>query len=260
MKKVITVMAITVLSVVFLTSGVWAKDNMSTEKGTKASKSGAAVTNEKNDSTVDEEVTEEVTEKATEEVTGEATEKGQKDKNGVQVRNWGQDKKIAESNGEKGNADLAKNYGQYKKYEKCIRVKGRNMKFNDDSAPVIKEGRTLIPVRAIMNGLGAQVDYDAETKIVTISRDDKEITLNLDTGETFVNDELITIDVPDAKIINNRTFVPLRFIAQTLGEKVDYDDETGEINIGDEEATDEEATDEDVTDEEAADDTSGEGI
>lgn len=145
---------------------------------------------------------------------------------------------------ELGTANQAKNYGQEKKLEECIRVRGMNMKF--DVPPVIKEGRTLIPVRAIMNGLGADVQWDQESNTVTITRDDVTIILNLETGEATVNGESITLDVP-AQVLSNRTFVPLRFIAQTLGEKVSYNEETGEVDIG-------EDTEED-TEEEIADDT-----
>ncbi|MCR4442098.1 MAG: copper amine oxidase N-terminal domain-containing protein [Peptococcaceae bacterium] len=134
-----------------------------------------------------------------------------------------------------GTANQAQNHGQAKKLEERIRVRGMSLKF--DAPPVIKEGRTLVPVRAIMNGLGAEVKWDPETKTVTITRDDKTIVLNLVTGEVTVNEESVTIEVP-AQLISNRTFVPLRFIAQTLGEKVEYDEQTGEIDIGEETAAD----------------------
>jgi len=150
----------------------------------------------------------------------------------------------------------AKNRGQAKKLEERIKVRGMNLKF--DVPPVIKDGRTLIPVRAIMNGLGAMVEWNAEEQTVTITRDDKIIVLNLlpdpETGKYIatVNDEVIELDVP-AQLVSNRTFVPLRFIAQTLGEAVDYDEDTGEINIGDEDTNDEDTNDEDTNDEDTND-------
>lgn len=139
----------------------------------------------------------------------------------------------------------AKNKGQEKKLEERIKVRGMNMNF--DVPPVIKEGRTLIPVRAIMNGLGAEVAWDAEAKTVTITRDGKEIVINMTTGETTVDGLVVAVDVP-AQNIDNRTFVPLRFIAQTLGDKVEFDEETGDINVGEEDEDTDEETD---TDEEA---------
>ena len=126
--------------------------------------------------------------------------------------------------------DQAKNKGQEKKLEERIKVRGMNM--NIDVPPVIKDGRTLIPVRAIMNGLGAEVAWDAEAQTVTITRDGKVIVINMTTGEATVDGLAVALDVP-AHNINNRTFVPLRFIAQTLGDKVEYDEETGDINVGD---------------------------
>lgn len=160
----------------------------------------------------------------------------------------------------------AKNCGQAKKLGLQVKVRGMNMKF--DIPPVVKEGRTLIPVRAIMNGFGAEVTWDEATKTVTVVKDDKTIVLNLADGTATVNGESVTTDIP-ARIISNRTFVPLRFIAETLGEKVSYDESTGEIDIGDEEDGDDEDIDgeddeednEDVVDEEddsTADDENGE--
>lgn len=174
-------------------------------------------------------------------VKGNPTETGKAKENKEVVENTlnhGQQKKadreaaLTDAGKAKEIANQAKNRGQAKKLEERIKVRGMNMKF--DVPPVIKEGRTLIPVRAIMNGLKAQVEWDEKTKIVTITKDKKVVTLNLSTGEAKVNGEVIKLDVKP-EIVCNRTFVPLRFIAQSLGEKVDYDKETGEINIGDKE-------------------------
>lgn len=123
-----------------------------------------------------------------------------------------------------------------RKVEERLTVKGRNLNF--DVPPVIKDGRTLIPVRAISEGLGAKVEWDAATKTITISRGDVTIKLVLGEQEMEVNGQIIVLDVP-AQAISNRTFVPLRFISVALGEKVAYDDETGDIAIGEEEAAEE---------------------
>ncbi|MDD4439477.1 MAG: copper amine oxidase N-terminal domain-containing protein, partial [Tissierellia bacterium] len=99
-----------------------------------------------------------------------------------------------------------------------------------DTPPVIKEGRTLIPVRAISEGMGAEVGWNAEEKIVTITKDDKVIVFNLTENKVFVDEAEVIIDVP-AKVMNNRTMVPLRFIAEHLGLNVDYDEEMQTIVI-----------------------------
>ncbi|OEF97490.1 stalk domain-containing protein [Desulfuribacillus alkaliarsenatis] len=108
-------------------------------------------------------------------------------------------------------------------------IKGKTLKY--DVPPVIREGRTLVPVRAITEGLGAEVQWDQELKKITITKDGKEIILFLDSAEVIVNGEAYQLEVP-AQLTNNRTLVPLRFVSEILGESVDYEDQTGDIDIG----------------------------
>lgn len=111
--------------------------------------------------------------------------------------------------------------------ENVLFVKG-NAKF--DTPPVIKEGRTLIPVRAISEAMGADVDYNSEEQTVTITKDGKVMVFNLTDGTVSVNESEAAIDVP-AEIMNNRTMVPLRFIAEQLGLTVEWDQELETITI-----------------------------
>lgn len=124
-----------------------------------------------------------------------------------------------------------------------INIKNKDIKF--DTPPVIKEGRTLIPVRAITQGFGAEVEWNQEEKKVTITKGDVEIVLQLDSNIAIVNGEEVELDVPSSAY-SNRTYVPLRFIIENLGLEVDYDEDTGLIEVDDE--------DEDVEDEEEVDD------
>ncbi|MEL7647847.1 MAG: copper amine oxidase N-terminal domain-containing protein [Sedimentibacter sp.] len=111
--------------------------------------------------------------------------------------------------------------------ENVLFLKG-NAKF--DTPPVIKEGRTLIPVRAISEAMGADVDYNSEEQTVTITKDGKVIVFSLAEGTVSVNESEAAIDVP-AEIMNNRTMVPLRFIAEQLGLTVEWDQELETITI-----------------------------
>lgn len=237
MKKITAILLVLAMCMVLMTTGAFAKVKADPASNGKATESSEVA----------------VTEEDTEENTEEATDT-EKQLNPGQQKKADREAALTDAE-EEGTANQAKNKGQAKKLEERIRVRGMNMKF--DVPPVIKEGRTLIPVRAIMNGLKAEVVWDEETKIVTITRDDKVVTLNLLTGEAKVNGEVIELDVPP-EIISNRTFVPLRFVAQSLGEKVDYDDETGEIDIGDGEDEDADADDEDSEDDEDTDDAADE--
>mgnify|MGYP000250603451 CR=1 FL=1 len=108
---------------------------------------------------------------------------------------------------------------------------GKSFKF--DTPPVIKEGRTLIPVRAITEGFGAEVSWDDETQEVTITKDDKIIKLTIGSVVAVVDGEEIQIDAK-SEIMNGRTVVPLRFIIESLGLKIEWDSETETIEIEEE--------------------------
>ncbi|WP_051533947.1 copper amine oxidase N-terminal domain-containing protein [Desulfitibacter alkalitolerans] len=108
-------------------------------------------------------------------------------------------------------------------------IRGNTLDF--DVPPVLREGRTLVPVRAITEGLGAEVNWNNELKKITITKDDKIIELFLDSRIVLVNGEEYELDIP-AQLINNRTTVPIRFVSEILGERVDFNEETGDIDIG----------------------------
>lgn len=112
-----------------------------------------------------------------------------------------------------------------------IITKGIELKF--DIPPVIKEGRTLIPVRAISEGFGAEVLWNQEEQKVTIIKDGKEIILQIGSKVAYVDGVEVEIDTYP-EILNNRTIVPLRFIAETLGLIVEWDGETETIEIDEE--------------------------
>jgi hypothetical protein len=97
---------------------------------------------------------------------------------------------------------------------------GEEMKF--EVTPFIEQERTMVPFRAIFEALGAVVQWDAETRTVTAAREDLEIKLVID-GPAYKNGETISLDVP-AKIVNSRTFVPLRFVSEALDGTVTWDD------------------------------------
>jgi hypothetical protein len=139
-----------------------------------------------------------------------------------------------------------------------IKMRGKVLKF--DTPPVIKAGRTLVPVRAISEGLGATVDYvnldGVQTVTITkeltttvIAEDGTEtastvitiVTLVL--GNTTVHiskngveQEVDLVDVTPGAV-NGRTYVPLRFLAELFGLKTTYSSQTQTIDI---EAHDEE--------------------
>ncbi|AOT68680.1 copper amine oxidase N-terminal domain-containing protein [Geosporobacter ferrireducens] len=112
-------------------------------------------------------------------------------------------------------------------------IVSKNMKMKFDIPPVIKDGRTLIPVRALTEAFGATVNWNSDTKEVTIIKGDGEIILKIDSKIAYVNGQEVAIDAP-AEIVNKRTVIPLRFIVESLGLTVDWDEEAETIEIIDE--------------------------
>ncbi len=123
-----------------------------------------------------------------------------------------------------GDAEYIEHVLRY--YHKNIDYIGAKVRYNgglidfDDQFPIIEEGRTLIPVRAVSETLGAQVEWKDETVYITNGK--TQITLPIDSQTAFIDGEEITLDV-SAKIINDRTMVPLRFVTQALDIEIDWD-------------------------------------
>lgn len=105
--------------------------------------------------------------------------------------------------------------------EKTPKVFCDGNELKPDVPPVIKEGRTLIPVRAITEALGATVRWNEKERTVLISKGDITIQLQVENRVAIVNGTRVELDVP-AENISNRVFVPLRFISQALKAKVGY--------------------------------------
>ncbi|MEG6570640.1 copper amine oxidase N-terminal domain-containing protein [Thermoanaerobacterium thermosaccharolyticum] len=119
---------------------------------------------------------------------------------------------------------------KYTKFAGKMKANGREIKF--DIPSVVKSGTTLIPVRAVVESLGANVNWDAATNTVTITKGDTTIVFDLNSSKVYVNGSEVTLSMP-AMEISNRTFVPIRFIAETLGVNINYDDKTGNVDIDD---------------------------
>ncbi len=94
-----------------------------------------------------------------------------------------------------------------------------------DVPPQLVSGRTLVPMRAIFEYLGAEVTWDNDTRTATGTLDDTVVIIQIDNTTAYVNDVPYTLDVP-AQIIGNRTMVPARFVSESLGCVVTWYNET----------------------------------
>lgn len=91
-------------------------------------------------------------------------------------------------------------------------------------------GRTFVPFRPLFEAMGAEVEYDLVHKKVTATKDNNEIELTIAERIARKNGAEITMEAPP-QIINKTTYVPLRFVAESLDADVDYNGEGGVITI-----------------------------
>ena len=95
--------------------------------------------------------------------------------------------------------------------------------------PFIEDGRILIPLRAICNALSISTSYDDKTETITCKETKsrskpKEVKLKINSNTALINNQETTLDVP-AKIIDDRTYVPLRFLSQSFNASVEWDED-----------------------------------
>ena len=102
---------------------------------------------------------------------------------------------------------------------------------NLDMPPVIINGRTLVPLRAIFEAMGATVRWDSKTEKITADFENgDEVIMYINNKAGTMNGTAFNMDVAPM-IINDRTMVPVRAIAEAVGATVGWDDATRTVNI-----------------------------
>lgn len=99
-----------------------------------------------------------------------------------------------------------------------------------DAKPFISNSRTLVPLRFIIEAIGGDVQWDGDSRVVTVNSKGKNIILPIDSKKITVDGREIAIDQA-AIIKGDRTYVPIRFVAENLGMNVNYINESREIEI-----------------------------
>ena len=107
-----------------------------------------------------------------------------------------------------------------------------------DDIPVIVDGRTLLPLRAILTNLGVPNDdshiiWNGKEKSVTVIKDSVKIYLKVDSSTASIDGKDIEIDVAPINY-KSRVYIPARFISQSLEKKVFWDGTTTTVTIADE--------------------------
>lgn len=113
-----------------------------------------------------------------------------------------------------------------------IKVYVNDTRINFDVPPIFVKSFTMVPVRAVFEALGAKIEWDNYTKTVTIRRGETEVRVQPGNRIAMVNNVSYVMDVP-ALGLNGRILVPVRFISEAIGAKVDWVNETKTVFIND---------------------------
>ena len=111
-----------------------------------------------------------------------------------------------------------------------IRVIVNGTQLTLDVPPTIQNGRTLVPMRAIFEALGASVHWDDSTSTIRAYRREDAIILQLGNRTAWVNGPELRMDLAPVAI-GGRTMVPLRFVAEALGAEVAWVDATRTVTV-----------------------------
>lgn len=99
-----------------------------------------------------------------------------------------------------------------------------------DVPPMLQNDRTLVPIRAVGNALQAEIDWNENSKTVTVKKADTTLTLQIANKTMSSNQGNSALDVPPQQI-DNRTLVPLRAVSSGLGAVVNWNGETNTVEI-----------------------------
>lgn len=117
-----------------------------------------------------------------------------------------------------------------------IRIYMNGIKLAADQAPIEKQGRVLLPLRAIFEALDATVDWDAKTSMITAKKGSTTVTLKMGSKSATINNQKVTLDVP-AQEVKGRTLVPVRFVSTALGADVEWKASTRSVYINNSDTT-----------------------
>ncbi|MBR3942044.1 MAG: copper amine oxidase N-terminal domain-containing protein [Clostridia bacterium] len=109
-----------------------------------------------------------------------------------------------------------------------VYVNGEKLEF--DVEPILLNDRTMVPMRKIFETMGAKVEWEDYTNTAHGFKDGKIVSVTVDRPEAYTGEKLVMLDQSPV-ILNDRTLVPLRFVSESLGAKVDWVDETQTVNI-----------------------------
>lgn len=97
-------------------------------------------------------------------------------------------------------------------------------------APIMIQGRVMLPMRSIFEALDAKVKWNQKTKTVTAVKDGTTVILKINAKTATINNKTVALDVP-AKNLKGHTMVPVRFVSEALGQKIGWNSKTKTVTI-----------------------------
>lgn len=119
-------------------------------------------------------------------------------------------------------------YIDYKRSNSQILYNDELIQF--DVLPIIENDRTLIPLRGLFDKIGAAVTWDSSSKTATVTKDDMVLSFKIDHFDVIINNAVKYMDTP-VRLVDGNTMIPLRFLSEELGYRVDWDDMNNSIKI-----------------------------
>lgn len=114
-----------------------------------------------------------------------------------------------------------------------VAIDGEYVEF--DVKPQLINDRTMVPLRAIFEALGAEVGWKNDTQTVIADKDDTTVTASIGNTKMYIDNEEKTMDVAPM-LIDGRTLVPVRFVAEAFDCEVFWSDEDYAVYIKTEDA------------------------
>lgn len=114
--------------------------------------------------------------------------------------------------------------------DETIKIMINNVQLQLQVKPVIVEGRTLVPLRAIFEALGSDLRWNGADQSITATRSDINLWLQIGSNKAIKNGSQVLLDVPPM-IVSGRTLIPLRFVSESLGAEVHWEEATRSVNI-----------------------------
>lgn len=118
---------------------------------------------------------------------------------------------------------------KYNAEEVFVAIDGKKLT-NLTMPPIILNGYTLVPAREVFEGIGATVEWKKDLEQVYVKYNNTLVVIPIDSSKAYINGASTTMQTK-AKIINNKTMIPLRFVTTALGFQIEWDKTTRIANI-----------------------------